>query len=820
MNSDIGLINKSGNKPVPLKGIAITGWINDFLSTTLITQTFCNEEESPIEAEYSFPITDNTAIQGLEIELDNGRVLTAKIEEKEEAKEKYEDQMASGHRAFMGQMDATRPDKFVLSIGNLPPGVGCKVMLTIAAPLVCDDSQWRYSIPSGLLPKDLQYTSSFNLSISAQSNIQDICAKDLSDFSTEVNGSTATISSQDVSLSGREIHITFRTENTAKPSALVSRTASGDMAGMISFIPQFLEEGEDEDDLEGIGEFIILIDRSGSMSCGQRMKLARDAAIFFVKSLPINCTFNVISYGSQFSPMFPRSVEYSEENVENAVAQIQTFNADMCGNEEYTPLKWIFDFKPEYPRSVFLISDGGVGQATRLYQIIRENVNNSRLHAFGIGQGAEKDIIMNLAKSGKGVHEFVEENETFQHKVVAVLKKAIMPALSKWSIEWDKGEPEQSPTVAYIPNLYAGESFTLFARFPDSANVPSLVTLNCFNTKTNSQEQYQVAIDATQAIEGDGLHKLWASSKIKELQHQNQSEEPKGDLKVDMKRISIDYQVPCSETAFIALAKNKEATTEDIELRKVPIVEQSISAAREEYHGRMALRGRGGAPASMMMAKASSGIKERGMMMRKAPAKGKMKEVQGLSMMKSAAAALPAKMALRVKDAPVSSSDDSGEDFAEEAPRMMMKAAPMRMAEAAMEPMEDLLLADSAAPSELMDFMSSAPPPPAAPAAAVYVPKSTPVPKQTLTNPDEILMLIIKTQSVTGAWKPEILRQLSPSTSKPGDLDDATWATIVALAFLEQKLSEKAGEWALVAKKAAKWLRMKKVDVKSYEISF
>jgi len=40
------------------------------------------------------------------------------------------------------------------------------------------------------------------------------------------------------------------------------------MAGMISFIPQFLEEGEDEDDLEGIGEFIILIDRSGSMSCG------------------------------------------------------------------------------------------------------------------------------------------------------------------------------------------------------------------------------------------------------------------------------------------------------------------------------------------------------------------------------------------------------------------------------------------------------------------------------------------------------------------------------------------------------------------------
>ena len=96
----------------------------------------------------------------------------------------------------------------------------------------------------------------------------------------------------------------FRTENTGKPSSLLSRTATGDMAGMISFIPQFLQEGEDEDDLEGIGEFLIVFDRSGSMS-RSRIVLARDAAIFFVKSLPCNCKFNIISYGSKYKSMFP-----------------------------------------------------------------------------------------------------------------------------------------------------------------------------------------------------------------------------------------------------------------------------------------------------------------------------------------------------------------------------------------------------------------------------------------------------------------------------------------------------------------------------------
>ena len=79
----------------------------------------------------------------------------------------------------------------------------------------------------------------------------------------------------------------------------------------------------------------------------------------------------------------------------------------MGGSDVYSPLRWIFDSKPEYPRSIFFFSDGGVSRVDELYSMTRENVNNSRLHSFGIGQGADRDVIINLAKSGKGVHEFV-----------------------------------------------------------------------------------------------------------------------------------------------------------------------------------------------------------------------------------------------------------------------------------------------------------------------------------------------------------------------------------------------------------------------------
>ena len=41
-------------------------------------------------------------------------------------------------------------------------------------------------------------------------------------------------------------------------------------AAAVSFLPTFLEPGEDEEDLEGSGEFIFVLDRSGSMR-GARM---------------------------------------------------------------------------------------------------------------------------------------------------------------------------------------------------------------------------------------------------------------------------------------------------------------------------------------------------------------------------------------------------------------------------------------------------------------------------------------------------------------------------------------------------------------------
>jgi hypothetical protein len=47
---------------------------------------------------------------------------------------------------------------------------------------------------------------------------------------------------------------------------LMKDPATQEYAAMISFIPSFLDPGEEVDDLEGSGEYIFVLDCSGSMS--------------------------------------------------------------------------------------------------------------------------------------------------------------------------------------------------------------------------------------------------------------------------------------------------------------------------------------------------------------------------------------------------------------------------------------------------------------------------------------------------------------------------------------------------------------------------
>ena len=108
---------------------------------------------------------------------------------------------------------------------------------------------------------------------------------------------------------------------------------------------------------------------------GTYINSARDTLILFLKSIPPGCYFNIIGFGSQYSPLFPSSVLYNQANLDVAVSHAQSMQADLGGTELKPPLEFIFKQKvlPGLPRQVMVLTDGSVSNTQDCISLVKKN---------------------------------------------------------------------------------------------------------------------------------------------------------------------------------------------------------------------------------------------------------------------------------------------------------------------------------------------------------------------------------------------------------------------------------------------------------------
>lgn len=193
---------------------------------------------------------------------------------------------------------------------------------------------------------------------------------------------------------------------------------------MLSFIPKFcslnltdayksaVENKPFETDMSSTrGDYVFLLDRSGSMG-GTRIEKAKEALFLFLKSLPVDSYFNIISFGSKSESMFPSSERNSIKAIESAILAVKNMTANMGGTEIFQPLQTILLDKviEGYPRQVFLLTDGGVSDTQGVIKMVKKSTKYCRVHSIGIGNGASYDLIQGCAEGGKGRYIMTSDN--------------------------------------------------------------------------------------------------------------------------------------------------------------------------------------------------------------------------------------------------------------------------------------------------------------------------------------------------------------------------------------------------------------------------
>ena len=147
--------------------------------------------------------------------------------------------------------------------------------------------------------------------------------------------------------------------------------------------------------------FTFIVDRSGSMGFGSgRIELAKEALKLFVRSLPVGCKFQVVSFGHYFNLLLQGDqIKYDESSKDFALSAIERFQADMGGTDIYQPMNSVLadTSNQNLKQRVFLLTDGQVSNPQQVIDLARQHNETARVFSFGLGSGCDKNLVTHVA---------------------------------------------------------------------------------------------------------------------------------------------------------------------------------------------------------------------------------------------------------------------------------------------------------------------------------------------------------------------------------------------------------------------------------------
>jgi Mg-chelatase subunit ChlD len=169
---------------------------------------------------------------------------------------------------------------------------------------------------------------------------------------------------------------------------------------------------------------------------GSRMNAVKASLQIMLRSLPSrDTTFNIVSFGSRYSSLWPTSQAYSAESVKEASKHVDTFQANYGGTELRSALQFAFNSrvsakspKDTTPTAVFVLTDGEAWDLDGVLSEISTTVKaakekDSLLRTFVLGVGNEVSTAMceGIARAGKGTAVYVAVSRTRKYFIHLIL---------------------------------------------------------------------------------------------------------------------------------------------------------------------------------------------------------------------------------------------------------------------------------------------------------------------------------------------------------------------------------------------------------------
>ncbi|MBI4556360.1 MAG: VWA domain-containing protein [Candidatus Hydrogenedentes bacterium] len=567
----------------PLKHTDVQVDISGFVARVTLTQQFGNPFTEPIEAVYTFPMSDRAAVDSMVMQVGD-RTVRGIIKRREEARQIYEAAKHAGKAASL--LDQERPNIFTQSVANIRPGDQIVITISYVELLKYEEGEYEFSFPMVVGPR---YIPGSMLTPTGTDQVPDAnrITPPVTPEGTRAGHDISLEVHLDAGVPIRALNSVLHEVDTEQPSdsCAVVRMRNRSEIPNRDFVLHYKVAGEQIGDAVLVHaderggfftlilqppdrvapqfvtpkEMIFVIDCSGSMR-GFPIEKAKATMRMCIEQMNPQDTFNLVSFAGGLGYCFDRPVINSHENRSKALTYLN--NLEGSGGTEMMPaIRAALERQgdPERLRVVCFLTDGFIGNDMEIIDAVQKNARTARVFAFGIGNGVNRFLIDGMARAGRGAAEVVTLESAGDAAVQRFHQRIHSPLLTDISVDFGGlSVYDVYPDVAAIPDLFSAQPLILKGRYTQPGS--GVITLRGETAQGPFERRVSVDLMGRQP-EHDALASFWARARIDYLMEQDwlgiQRGNPDNAIKETIAKLGLEFNLVTQFTSFVAVEERQ-----------------------------------------------------------------------------------------------------------------------------------------------------------------------------------------------------------------------------------------------------------------------
>ena len=557
-----------GIDQLPLESTGAEVSIAGVIADVKVTQVYKNAGKQAIEAIYVFPASTKASVYGMKMTIGE-RTIIARIQEKERARQEYEQAKQEGKSASL--LEQQRPNVFQMNVANIMPGDLIKVELSYTELLIPTEGVYEFIYPTVVGPR---YSNTPEAGAASSENWvknpylhQGEAPPYAFDITTRV---AASIPIQEITCPSHKVNISYGSPGAADIKLDSSEKTGGNrdyilkyrLAGGQIESGLLLYQGEKENffllmmqppgkvtaaDIPA-REYIFIVDISGSMH-GFPLDISKKLLKDLIGGLKPNDTFNVLLFAGSASLLSEKSMTANSENITKAIQLIDQQQGG--GGTELLPAlrrALALPGDEKHSRSIVIATDGYVDVEKETFRVIRENLGHANMFAFGIGTSVNRFLMEGIARAGMG-ESFVITNPGDAAPKAEKFRKYIQsPVLTKVKTDFTGFEVYDVEPPA-VPDVLAERPVIIFGKWRGYPK--GTISLSGIS----GDRPYSASIDAGSVMPSpanSALRYLWARHRISVLSDYDKLSRDDARTK-EITQLGLDYNLLTEFTSFVAI---------------------------------------------------------------------------------------------------------------------------------------------------------------------------------------------------------------------------------------------------------------------------